>query len=221
MATKIKAIIFDLDGTLIDSMNYHFLAFKEMLLEKKIRVPDALLRKLVGKSTEEILKALKKKYHFKQRPEDLRQERRYHYFMLVGKKNIVFPHAIETLKKLRLNYKLAIATGSSQIVLNHSAPKELQELFDTIITINDVQKGKPAPDIFLLAAKKLKAKPEQCLAIGDSIYDAIAAKKAKMRFIGATTGFTSKKELQKYSPIKIIPMISKLEEAMKELSETI
>lgn len=210
-----KAIIFDLDGTLINSLPYHFLAFKDLLLEHNIRIADNHLKSLQGLSTMNILKILKKKYKFPENLADLREERRYHYFKFLGNRDITFPGVKSMLRKIRLNYKIAIATGSSKVTFTHSTDKDFQNLFDFVSTINDVKKGKPHPEQLFLIAKKLKVKPEDCLMIGDSIYDGITAKNARMDFVGVLSGYTSKKELSKHSPQKIIKKITDLPKFLK------
>jgi len=207
-----KAIVFDLDGTLINSLPYHYLAFKELLLEHNIRVDDDKLKKLIGLSTHEIFKILKKKYKFKEKITDLREERRYHYFKFIGRKDITFRGVKNKLEELRLKYKLAIATGSSFVTVSHSADRDFQEMFDTIVTINDVKKdrGKPYPDQLLIACRNMKVKPHDCLMIGDSIYDGLAARRAKMDFIGVFSGYNSEKELKKIGALKVIKSVGDL-----------
>ena len=215
MKSKCKAIIFDLDGTLINSLPYHFIAFKDLLLEHGIRVDDAHLRRLIGMPTTEILKELKRKYKFKENIQDLREERRYHYFKFLGNRKIAFPGVRDMLERLRLDYKLAVATGSSKVIFEHSTDKDFQELFDVVVTINDVNKGKPHPEQLLLAAHKMHVKPKDCIVVGDSIYDAIAANSAGMKFIGSATGYTSKQEMMEHGAMDVVKPISKLEKVLK------
>lgn len=203
-----KAIIFDLDGTLINSLKYHFLAFKDLLLEYGIKIDGSHLRNLIGLPTEQIFKVIKKKYKLKFNLEDLREERRYHYFKFLGRRDIVFPGVKKKLRKLRLRYKLAIATGSSNVILIHSTDKDFQGFFDCIVTINDSVKGKPNPEQLLIAARKLKVDPRECLVIGDSIYDGLAAKRAGMDFFGVTSGYTGKKELLKCGSVGVVKTVS-------------
>jgi len=207
---KYKAIIFDLDGTLINSLPYHLIAFKDLMLERGFRVPDRDVQRMFGRPSKEIFKFLMKKYKFKGNIEDLREERRYHYFRFLGTKNIVFPQVIETLVKLRLKYKVGVATGSSYVTYSHSTDRDFQSLFDFTSTINDVKRGKPFPDQLLYVMKKLNVKPDECLVVGDSVYDGIAAKKAQADFIGVTSGYTSAKELKKYGPLIVLKSVNEL-----------
>lgn len=192
---KYKAIIFDLDGTLIDSMPYHVAAFKDLLLEHKIKIKKGELEKLIGQPTTKIFEILKKRHKFKEKIVDLREERRYHFFKFLGTQNIAFPGVMNTLKKLKKKYKIAVATGSSRITFTHSTTSDFQEFFKEVITVDDVKRGKPHPDQLLLAAKRLKVKPEECLMVGDSIFDHVAAKNAGMDSIGVLTGNNKRKEL--------------------------
>lgn len=208
---KYKAIIFDLDGTLIDSLPLHVRAFQDLLKERKILVSKSVLDSLMGTPATNIFQFLKKNYGLKGNITDLREERRYHFFKILDHKNIIFPGVMKLLPKLKRKYKIAIATGSSFSTYSHSTPKNFQDLFDFSVTINDVKKGKPHPDQFLLAAKKLNVKPERCLVVGDSTYDAIGAKRAGMDFVGVRTGFNLGKELKNYKNIGVINSVRNLE----------
>ncbi len=213
---RYRAIIFDLDGTLINSLPYHLIAFKDLLLEHNIRIHDGRLRRLIGMPTTDILKELKKAYGFKENIQDLREERRYHYFKFLGNRNIVFPGVIPTLKKLRLNYKLAVATGSSKVIFSHSTDKDFQELFDFVVTINEVKNGKPHPGQFIFAAHKLHIPIRECLAVGDSIYDAIAAKRAGMDFFGVATGYNTRQRLVDYGALEAVNSVNELPDLLNK-----
>jgi beta-phosphoglucomutase len=207
---KYRGVILDLDGTLIDSLPYHFLSFKDLLLEHGIRVSDAYLKKLIGLPTEGILRELKRSCKFRENVRDLLEERRYHYFKFLGTKDIVFPGVRRALVRLKRTYKIAVATGSSEVVFVHSTDKAFQGMFDAVVTINDVRKGKPCPEQLLLAAKKLRLKPCECVMVGDSVYDGIAARRAGMDFIGVARGFTSRKDLVSAGAVHVVKSVKDL-----------
>lgn len=213
---KYKVLIFDLDGTLIDSMPYHFKAFKETLKEHGVDMKDATLKNFMGGSTKDILVAIKKVYDFDGNIEDVREERRYHYFQVLGKKNILFPGVRETLNSLAKKYKLAIATGSSRVTARYSVDKNFQRLFSSIVTINDVKKGKPAPDQLYLVCKKLNVNPSECLFVGDSVYDILAAKNAKIDSLGVLTGYTPRKKLLDAGAGKILGSVRHIKNYLNE-----
>jgi beta-phosphoglucomutase len=195
-----KGIIFDLDGTLINSIPYHYKAFKLLLKDYNIKIKPKEIEKLMGMSTLDILKRLDSVKKSGLRLADLREERHYYYFKLIGEKKLEFKGTINAIKKLKKQgIKMAIATGSSNIIYFHSTQKKFRKLFDAVITIDDVTKGKPAPDCFLIAAAKLGLRPEECIVVGDSVYDKQGAKAAGMKFIGVLTGLGTKKQLGKNS----------------------
>jgi beta-phosphoglucomutase len=201
MDRKYRLIIFDLDGTLIDSLPYHMMAFKDLLKEHGIKVSHSYIRKLMGIPTLDIFRDLKNKYKFDENIQDLREERRYHYFKFLGNRDIIFPGVRNALRKLRRRYKIAVATGSSKIIFTHSTDAKFQKLFDLVVTANDVKKGKPSPDQFLLIAKRMRVKHDKCLIVGDSVYDAEAANRAKMDFLGVTTGYNSERTLYRHGAV--------------------
>jgi HAD superfamily hydrolase (TIGR01509 family) len=207
---KYKAIIFDLDGTLIDSMPYHVAAFKDLLREHNIKIKKGELEKIIGMPTTKIFEILKKRHKFKEKIVDLREERRYHFFKFLGTQNIAFPGVMNTIKKLKKKYKVAVATGSSRITFVHSTTLDFQKLFKEVITFDDVKSGKPSPDQLLLVARKLKIKPIDCIMVGDSIFDQLAAKNAGMDSIGVLTGNTSKKDLLNAGAKFVIESVNEL-----------
>ncbi len=191
-------------------MPLHFQAFKGVLKEHGVSMKDAKLKNFMGSSTRKILQDIKKIYPFPGKIEDVREERRYYYFKALGKKNIIFPGVEKVVRDLKEDYRLAIATGSSRVTVRYSMNKKFQKNFDFIVTINDVKKGKPAPDQLLLVANKLKFKPSDCLMVGDSFYDILAAKNAGMDSIGVLTGYTSKKELIKGGAKKVFKSVREI-----------
>lgn len=195
MKKEVEAIIFDLDGTLVDTLPASKLSFKMLLVKRGIDAKDLNISPYAGAPTKTILLFLKKKYGLRETVQDLRMERREIFLSLITKKSLLFDGVESTLRKLSKKYKLAVATGSSFASLFNITSKKFRDLFDVIITIDDVKRGKPNPDQLLLAARKLGVSPSRCLMVGDSRFDQIAAKRAKMNSIGVLTGVVSKKDL--------------------------
>ena len=90
----------------------------------------------------------------------------------------------DLLESLSGNYPLAIATNRGKSILSILDHFNLQEFFAVVVTSHDVERPKPAPDMLFLAAEKLNIKPENCLFIGDSELDKLAAAEANVQFAG-------------------------------------
>lgn len=196
MKSKYSTLIFDLDGTLIDSMPGHVRAFQKLYSVRHIKVNLTEAKNLMGLPASEIIAHLNKKYHIKDNALNMRDERRKYFFEFIKNKDITIGGVKKTIKELRKEYKTAIVTGSSRKSYLGSTDKEFQKLFDCVVCVDDVKNAKPAPDELILAAKKLKAKPSECLMIGDSRFDQMAGKNAGMNSIGVLTGYTSARKLK-------------------------
>jgi len=210
MEKKYSAIIFDLDGTLIDSMPYHVKAFQKLYSVRHIKVNLNEARSLMGLPASEIIAHLNKKYHVKDNALKMRDERRKYFFEFIKNKDITIKGVKKTIKELRKEYKTAIVTGSSRKSYLGSTDKEFQKLFDCVVCVDDVKNAKPAPDELLLAAKKLKASPTKCLMIGDSRFDQMAGKNAGMNSIGVLTGYTSARKLKLAGAKEVIGSVNDL-----------
>jgi HAD superfamily hydrolase (TIGR01509 family) len=214
MVQKYSALIFDLDGTLINSMPYHVKAFEKLYLVRNIKISLVEIRKLMGLPAAEIIQFLNKKYKIKENVLKMRDERRGYFFELVKNKDITIKGIRKTIKTLRKNYKTAIVTGSSRKSYLGSTDKEFQKLFDFVICVDEVKRAKPAPDELLVASKTLSVKPSECLMVGDSIFDHIAAKRAKMNSVGVLTGYTSSKDLRKAGAKFVIDSVNELDKVI-------
>lgn len=109
-----------------------------------------------------------------------------------GAKNII--------KMVKKNYKIGLLTSKRRVLMNLNLKQSnlSKSLFEFAYAKEDVKYHKPDPRVFLKPLKKLKLSNSEVLFIGDSIYDCIAAKKAKINFIAVLTGHYSKKEFKKY-----------------------
>lgn len=213
-----KLIIFDLDGTLINSLPYHTLAFLKVAEAHGVKVPYRYVHSLMGKNSEQIFSHLKKKYKLKGDFSKLRIERRKIYDQILGKKDLTIPEVLKTLTYLRnKKIKFVLATGSSYNSYIRSTTKNFRKKFVLASTIDDIRHGKPSPEQMLYVIKKMKVKKQEVIAIGDSIYDAQAAKSAGIDFIGVKTGFEKGKPLKKYKHLAILNSVNDLRKYHKPL----
>ncbi|MFA5842836.1 MAG: HAD family phosphatase [Candidatus Gracilibacteria bacterium] len=181
---KIRAILWDMDGVLIDSEAYHIRAENETLKEYGIHVTPEISKPLMGCTFADYFKGVAA--YFKK---DLPTAKilRDHAKRLENYAQNIFPlvdHAPEVLEKLSHHYLMALATSSSH-ALAHTIVNRLnaKKIFKAILTGDDIQKGKPNPEIFLKAADRLGVPPEQCAVIEDSLNGFRAAKAAGMFLI--------------------------------------
>jgi beta-phosphoglucomutase len=181
----LKGVIFDMDGVVVNTVPLHFQAWKKMFSEygKRFTFKDYELKVdgiprisgaraiLPGLSEENLKKAAAKKQK---------------YFLEFLKKGgvKVYRDTVYLIKKLIKNRIKRAVISSSKNCLYVLKKAKLNKLFDVIITGNDIKKGKPHPDIFLLAAKRLGLKPKECVVVEDAILGIIAAKRAKMKAVG-------------------------------------
>lgn len=182
MQSKIKAIIFDLDGVIIDSVNCEFKAYKEALKETGFEISLNDFLKARGGTSIELLARIAKAKQVKFDLEKVTKRKNSIY-----KTNLhrVKPYRemVEFIKRIK-DCKLGVASSGSIETINPILKNiGIKNLFDAIIASEDITHGKPNPEIFLLAAKKLKAKPSECLVFEDSKEGISAAIAAGMKVV--------------------------------------
>jgi len=187
----LKVIIFDMDGVLIDSSKYVWESF-EKTFEEDVSFSKKDVKKYLGRSLKDQLKSIKKDFQTKDyNIKEFSKKAGETQFELMEDKlkpDKKLLSLIDTAKKKGI--KVAVATSS----LRWRAKKILTflkiiERLDMLVTADDVENHKPAPDIFLKTAEKLKVNPENCVVIEDAANGIEAAKKAGMKAIGLTTKF--------------------------------
>lgn len=185
---SIKAIIFDMDGVVLDSEKLWTEVDNEFL--KKFgsgeELSIAVKLEQLGRGTVNGTEVLMKKYGIKGNILKLTKWREDLAKKLYQEKLELKPNVGKFLDDLRnTNYKVGLATSALRALLEIVMEKvEFDAWFEVMVTIDDVEKGKPAPDIYLRAAELLKVKPEECLVFEDSLAGVQAAKAAGMKCIG-------------------------------------
>lgn len=190
----IKALIFDLDGTIADTEEAHFLAYRDILAKYSIKInKNDFIHKWLKGDASAIKKILKNK-HIKNK-EKRRKEKEELYLKMVSKTKIkALPGAKSLISKAKKSgLKLALASGSTQKEIE-KVLKDLKiyDKFDIILGLDDVKHNKPSGEMFFLAAKKLKLKPEKILVIENAPNGLNGAKKARMKCIVIPSFWTKK-----------------------------
>ncbi len=203
---KIKGVVFDLDGVLIDTEGLQIKAWIKVLKDYGIFLPKVSEKDLLsfrGKSAEFIANQLKRRYGLKVQEKELVKKRDEYILKIYQKREIkLMPQAKEALKFFRLFYPIALAsTGSKKEVLIKLKKSSLKKYFSVIVSREDVKRGKPAPDIYLKAVKKLKLKPQNCLAIEDTQYGVESAKSAGLFCFAIPNKYSKKQDFSKADKI--------------------
>jgi HAD superfamily hydrolase (TIGR01509 family) len=178
---KINAIIWDLDGVLIDSEPYHMDAEIETFTQYGIHVPSSILKEYFGIKLENYFTDIVKRFKKEIPVEEMIHT---HYETLKRYYSEVFPltsHALDVLGQLQLQYSMGMATSREKelaiIVLKRFS---LFPYFSSIIFGDDVAHGKPHPEPFIKVSSQLKVNPKTAVVIEDAVSGFIAAKKAGM-----------------------------------------
>ncbi len=180
-----KAVIFDVDGLLLDSEPIWSLADRELLKRRGINYHDELKTKIVGKGQVESAQNVKDHFQLPDPIDDLVKERRKLLNDLLKANLRLMPGAQELIDVLARNgFRLAIASSQSKEIIDLTIKRfALEGKFAVIVYGDEVEKGKPEPDIFLLAAERLAISPGEALVLEDSQNGLMAAKKAGMKVI--------------------------------------
>lgn len=186
---KIKACLFDLDGVLVDTAKYHYLAWKRLANSLGFNLTEKDNERLKGISRAQSLEILLSIGNVKFSEEEklkMAEKKNNWYVEYISKfdENEILPGVKNLLMELRQNgIKIALGSASknSMLILNNL---NLISYFDAIVDGNKVSKAKPDPEIFLLAAKELQVQPSECVVFEDAQSGIEAAKAANMKVIG-------------------------------------
>jgi len=187
----IKAVIFDFDGVIVDSEPLHFKAFHHVLLEAHINfTEDEYWSKYLAMSDKDLLNELMKHHQAQFSPQDIQEmlnKKAQRYMKLLQEEPIFFHGIKNVLLHLSKYFPLAIASGALLNEIKWALGNmEATNFFKFIVSAEDVNEGKPNPQIFFVAYKKLVSleqglKTEECLVIEDSVHGIRAAHNARMK----------------------------------------
>jgi HAD superfamily hydrolase (TIGR01509 family) len=183
----INAVIFDLDGVLIDSEPLHAMADNQLLIDSGIIAPDNYFDRFVGLSNWDMWTEIKREYNIALSNEELMELQMPMKLKLLKEMDFEPVRGVtgllEELKKRGV--PMAIASSSPRLFIENVIQKiGVAEYFTICISGEEVEHSKPEPDIFLKAAELLNVNPLACAVIEDSASGTVAAKRAGMKCIG-------------------------------------
>jgi beta-phosphoglucomutase family hydrolase len=182
----IKAVIFDLDGVIVDSFYQSYLVKNKIFKKYGFAITFNEFMEYKGGRAREMLMGALKAHGKKVDISHLLEENEKYLIKTFSKKAKPIPGSIELIKQLKKNwFKIAVASGSQRKKIEAVlSTLKIERFFDSVVSGEDVKKSKPDPQIFLLVSKRLGIKPENCLVIEDSQAGIDAARKAGMKSIG-------------------------------------
>lgn len=177
---KALALIFDLDGTLVDSMPLHLEAWKEICATKGVAFTSEEFYSLAGVPADQIFKIINEKYGSDFDPQEDSLAKEAIYMRKIGKLKVIEP-VFEVAKKYYGKLPMSIGTGSpGQHSWEAVRTLGLDQYFDILVSKNDVKEGKPNPETFLKCAKAMNIDPQYCQVFEDGDPGLEAAKIAGM-----------------------------------------
>jgi HAD superfamily hydrolase (TIGR01509 family) len=200
------AILFDLDGTLIDTAYRHVTSWAAALREARLVVPEWKIHRRIGMSGGSLIHQLVREYgqhHSKRQQEKL--EKKHDFFFGKSTSSIQpLPGSEALLRHLtQLGVGWAIATTGGKEQTKKLLRKVRLPDKPIVVTGDDVAKAKPSPDVFIAAAKRLGVPIENCVVVGDSIWDMLAAGRRRALSIGLLSGGYSQAELEQAGAFRV------------------
>ena len=192
---RFAAIIFDMDGVLVDSEPLHDQAWQTLFAELNLANNHGIVfTDYVGRSDRVLLRDLIARHQLTHTIDGLIQRKLHHLLQLLRQHQIEFRDLRDLLPTLARHYRLGIATSAPHIAIDVVMEVTgLRPHFQAIVGREDVQHAKPQPEVYLTAAARLGVPPADCCAIEDTPVGIEAAKAAGMTVIGLTTSLPAAK----------------------------
>ena len=195
----IAGVIFDIDGTLVDSVDLHAKAWQEAFADFAHAIGFAALRSQIGKGGDELKPVFLSKDELAEDGEALETHRERLFKAKYLGQVKPFPQVVDLFERLRADGIKTVLASSAKAdeLAAYKRIAGIENLVDVATSSSDVDKSKPHPDIFEAALSRLGAGPSAALVIGDAPYDAEAAGKAGLKTIGVLCGGFAEAELRK------------------------
>jgi len=174
------AYLFDCDGTIVDSMPLHYVAWKKALGEWNCEFGEELFYAWGGRPTAEIISTLNEKHRLSMPVETVARRKEEFYFAMLPELKVV-PEVLEHIEAQHGRIPFAVVSGSARDSVTASLETlKLLDRFETLVCAGEYTKSKPDPEAFLLAASRLGVAPKSCLVFEDTEMGIQAATAAGM-----------------------------------------
>lgn len=186
----LKAVIFDMDGTLVDSEPIYLDAAVELFREFGLDISDDEHAQFIGTSIESMWRYVREKYSL-DKPLDMlvdQTKQRFLHKIRVKNRLVPMPGVVPLIGRIKeAGLPVAIGTSTNRDLMEVTLELYgLAQYFPIRVTVDDAGAPKPSPNIFLMVAKLLSVEPEHCLVFEDSFHGSLAAKRAEMKCVGYT-----------------------------------
>jgi HAD superfamily hydrolase (TIGR01509 family) len=203
-----RAVIFDLDGTLVDTVYGHTLAWWRVLQEAGLPVAGWKVHRLIGMSGGLITKAAAHEVGRDLSDDEVErlQQRHGEVYKALMPDRHPLPGALELLRHLReAKIKHGIATSGKRQDAKPSL--DVLDLPEGTVVVDRtaVERAKPEPDLFLACQEQLGVSPQECYVVGDAVWDILAARRAGMLAIGLLSGGYGEQELAQAGAYRVYP----------------
>ena len=184
-----EAVIFDMDGVIVDSEPLHEAAFRDVFAEMGFGEGrhGIVFEDYYGKSDRALWVDFIARHQPPQPLDELVAWKQRHFLGILNERQPIFPPIPGLIAQLARRYSLAVASGSDHTVIDAVlAMQDLRKFFGAVVSVQDVARPKPYPDVFLRAAELLQARPSACTVIEDSAAGVAGARSAGMQVIAIT-----------------------------------
>jgi HAD superfamily hydrolase (TIGR01549 family) len=192
-----EAVIFDIDGTLVDSVDLHAQAWQETFRHFGREVPFPVLRHQIGRGADQLLPLFFSSEELESFGKELEKHRSGLYKRLYLPDVKAFPKVRELFERIKSDGKLiALASSSAKEEADYYKHlANIEDLVEAEVCSEDVENSKPAPDVFTVALRRIGRDSHDVLVVGDTPYDAEAAAKSNLRSVGVLCGGFAEQEL--------------------------
>lgn len=201
-----RALIFDLDGTLVDTVYAHIFAWQRALAEAGMAIDGWRIHRKIGMSGGLFTRAVARELGREISPEEEEslQQRHGELFRQLLPERRPLPGAVELIRFLYSQHILfGIATSGRRPEIDASLDALHVRDETVIVQRGDVMRAKPEPDLFLACQQRMGIRPEDCYVVGDAVWDLLAARRAGMLSIGLLTGGYGEDELSKAGAFRV------------------